>query len=283
MCFGIIMPPLLLHPCLKHWPPRWQSVSHWHNGLRECLDTCNNTAGRTRPQSLCHLPWHFITCWWLLLSPLLSPLYFSLLCRDFFSPLNEPTWQRAVRRCPFWIKAARQPPSHLQPDIVNARPISMLMHKYAKRSVANWKIHAPYIQGCKARRWWSGRGERKRWPWIHFTVPTHFCAAGLKNQISQTNQAYDVQPCWLLLFSTLRFIGIFSPSPPQLPASLPPSLSLSLPPEVAAFSPQGSPRTGPDVPGSTLPHSLPHGIFMGNQAPQHGTAPRRTDQRPLIY
>ena len=57
----------------------------------------------------------------------------------------------------------------------------------------------------------------------------------------------------------------------------------SFPPEVAAFSPQGSLWTGPDVPGSTLPHSLPHGIFMGNQAPQHSTAPRRTDQRPLIY
>lgn len=88
-------------------------------------------------------------------------------------------------------------------------------------------------------------------------------AAGLKNQISKTNQPYDAQPCWLLLFSPLHFIGIFFPS---------------FAPEVAAFSPQGSPWTGPDVPGSTLPHSLPHGIFMGNQAPQHSTAQYRAAQ-----
>lgn len=52
----------------------------------------------------------------------------------------------------------------------------------------------------------------------------------------------------------------------------------SFPPEVAAFSPQGSLWTRPDVPGSTLPHSLPHGIFMGNQAPQHSTAQHRAAQ-----
>lgn len=49
-------------------------------------------------------------------------------------------------------------------------------------------------------------------------------------------------------------------------------------PEVAAFSPQGSLWTGPDVPGSTLPHSPPHGIFMGNQAPQHSAAQHSTAQ-----
>lgn len=40
-------------------------------------------------------------------------------------------------------------------------------------------------------------------------------AAGLKNQISKTNQPYDAQPCWLLLFSPLHFIGIFF-FPPSL-------------------------------------------------------------------
>lgn len=74
-----------------------------------------------------------------------------------------------------------------------------------------------------------------------------------------------MQACWLLLFFFLHFIGIFSLLP-------------SFPPEVAAFSPRGSLWTGPDVPGSTLPHSLPHGIFMGNQAPQHSTAQHRAAQ-----
>lgn len=108
--------------------------------------------------------------------------------------------------------------------------------------------------------------------WIHsFSL---FCTSWgrwSQNQISKTNQPYDVQSCWLLLFFFLpSFYWHFSLLP-------------SFPPEVAAFSPRGSLWTGPDVPGSTLPHSLPHGIFMGNQAPQHSTAPRRTDQRPLIY
>lgn len=66
----------------------------------------------------------------------------------------------------------------------------------------------------------------------------------------------------------------------------PPSFLLaffpSFPPEVAAFSPQGSLWTRPDVPGSTLPHSLPHGIFMGNQAPQHSTVPRRPEPPYLL-
>lgn len=56
----------------------------------------------------------------------------------------------------------------------------------------------------------------------------------------------------------------------------------SFPPEVAAFSPQGSLWTRPDVPGSTLPHSLPHGIFMGNQAPQHSTVPHRPEPPYLL-
>lgn len=85
------------------------------------------------------------------------------------------------------------------------------------------------------------------------------------NQISKTNQPYDAQTCWLLLFFPLRFIGIFSLLP-------------SFPPEVVAFSPRGSLWTGPDVPGSTLPHSLPHRIFMGNQAPQSSTAQQRATQ-----
>lgn len=66
----------------------------------------------------------------------------------------------------------------------------------------------------------------------------------------------------------------------------PPSFLLaffpSFPPEVAAFSPQGSLWTRPDVPGSTLPHSLPHGIFMGNQAAQHSTVPHRPEPPYLL-
>lgn len=69
-----------------------------------------------------------------------------------------------------------------------------------------------------------------------------------------------------------------SPPPPSFLLAFFPSF----PPEVAAFSPQGSLWTQPDVPGSTLPHSLPHGIFMGNQAPQHSTVPHRPEPSYLL-
>lgn len=145
----------------------------------------------------------------------------------------------------------------------------MPIHKYANR--------VPAVQRCKSEiHIWSHaklKLEKKKekkmtlnlFHQLNSFIQFYFVqagAAGLKNQISKTNQPYDAQPCWLLLFSPLHFIGIF----------FPPSFA----PEVAAFSPQGSPWTGPDVPGSTLPHSLPHGIFMGNQAPQHSTAQHST-------
>lgn len=119
MCFAIIMPPP--SSCLKGWPPRWQSLSHWHNAPRECLDTRNNTAGRTRPQSLCHLPLHSITGWWLLFSPLsfLFLFIFPFYIYTFFLWMG----QLDDGECPFWAEAPRRTAarlSHLQPDIVHA-------------------------------------------------------------------------------------------------------------------------------------------------------------------
>lgn len=114
----------------------------------------------------------------------------------------------------------------------------------------------------------------KRWPWrcgAGLILPTAFihsvcfvlaAAAGLKIKLAKQINHMMRRLADCCRFFPLRFIGIF----PLLPF---------FPPEVAAFSPQGSLWTGPDVPGSTLPHSLPHGIFMGNQAPQHSTAQHR--------
>lgn len=126
MCFAIIMPPP--SSCLKGWPPRWQSLSHWHNAPRECLDTRNNTAGRTRPQSLCHLPLHSITGWWLLFSPLsflflfIFPfyIYFSF---EWANLTTTAVTASDARRRPFWVEVPRRTAarlSHLQPDIVHA-------------------------------------------------------------------------------------------------------------------------------------------------------------------
>lgn len=135
---------------------------------------------------------------------------------------------------------------------------------------------------CEIHIWSHTKLNLKmRWPWqcsAGFFLPTEcihsVCvvlarAAGFKIKLAKqiNHMMRRLADCCCFSFF---FIGIF----PLLP---------SFPPEVAAFSPRGSLWTGPDVPGSTLPHSLPHGIFMGNQAPQYSTAPHCTDQRPLSY
>lgn len=104
---------------------------------------------------------------------------------------------------------------------------------------------------------------------IHSVCSVLAGAAGLKIKLAKQINHMMRRLADCCRFFPLHFIGIFSLHP-------------SFPPEVAAFSPRGSLWTGPDVPGSTLPHSLPHGIFMGNQAPQHSTTPHRPETTYLF-
>lgn len=127
----------------------------------------------------------------------------------------------------------------------------------------------------------KAKTDKKRWPWWYgagFILLTKFIhsvcfvlagAAGLKIKLAKqiNNMMCRLADC--CCFSPFILLAFF------------PLLS-SILPEVAAFSPRGSLWTGPDVPGSTLPHSLLHGIFMGNQAPQHSTAPHRPETTYLF-
>lgn len=113
--------------------------------------------------------------------------------------------------------------------------------------------------------------------WIYFAGLNSFIgfvfvlagAASLKIKLAKqiNHMMRRLADCCCSLPPTPSFLLAFSPS---------------FPPEVAAFSPQGSLWTRPDVPGSTLPHSLPHGIFMGNQAPRHSTVPHRPEPSYLL-
>lgn len=73
-----------------------------------------------------------------------------------------------------------------------------------------------YIFDCMQSWSWKKEKEKKMtlnlFQQLNSFIQFYFVqagAAGLKNQISKTNQPYDAQPCWLLLFSPLHFIGIF--------------------------------------------------------------------------
>lgn len=118
--------------------------------------------------------------------------------------------------------------------------------------------------------WWCGAGFISLTEFIHSVCFALAGAAGLKiklaKQINHMMRRLADCCCFFSPFILLAFFSLLS----------------SFLPEVAAFSPRGSLWTGPDVPGSTLPHSLPHGIFMGNQAPQHSTAPHRPETTYLF-
>lgn len=117
----------------------------------------------------------------------------------------------------FRIKAAQSIPARLQLTSTKCSfwPVSMPIHKYANR--------VPAAQHCKseihiwlhAKLKLEKRKEKMTLNLFHQLnsfIQFYFVqagAAGLKNQISKTNQPYDAQPCWLLLFSPLHFIGIF--------------------------------------------------------------------------
>lgn len=149
------------------------------------------------------------------------------------------------------------------------------MYQYANKCFIYNAMWNKYLITHKAK-------PEQRWPWwccAGFSLPTEFIhsvcfalagAAGLKIKLAkQINHMMRRLADCCCFFPPSSYWHFF--------------LLPSFPPEFAAFSPRGSLWTGPDVPGSTLPHSLPHGIFMGNQALQLSTAPRHTDQRPLIY